>query len=226
MDFKEYQSLAQRTARKEMCLEKRLAVAAIGLVSEGGEAAEVIKKHIGHDHELDVSKLGKELGDVLWYIAEISHIIGYPLELVAKDNIEKLKQRYPDGFESDKSINRVEEMSQSISSFADMVEKNIMPILKDLPKAYQHSSAYGLMERQIINGFIRQEGENVPDKYFDLSSEEIIKKTLESINKIKQHHTLKMLRIVDVQHQDGKFYLYIRIFFEPKNKEELVNDKK
>lgn len=108
ISFKEYQEQAQRTARKDMDLEKRLAVAGLGINGESGEVAELIKKHIGHGHELDVNKVGKELGDVLWYIQEISWIIGYPLELVAKDNIAKLKSRYPEGFSEERSVNRHE----------------------------------------------------------------------------------------------------------------------
>lgn len=108
MSFEQYAELAQRTARKNIGLEKRLAIAGLGIAGEAGEVAEIIKKNIGHGHELDVTKLGKELGDVLWYIQEIGHIIGYPLELVAKDNIEKLKKRYPDGFSTEQSVNRDE----------------------------------------------------------------------------------------------------------------------
>jgi NTP pyrophosphatase (non-canonical NTP hydrolase) len=89
-----------------MELEKRLAVAGLGIGGEAGEVADMLKKHIGHGHDLEVDKLGKELGDVLWYIQEIGHIIGYPLEQIARDNIEKLKKRYPGGFDEEKSINR------------------------------------------------------------------------------------------------------------------------
>lgn len=106
--FNEYQELAQRTANKKQDLKLRLAVAGLGISGEAGEVSDYLKKHLGHGHEMDIDKLGKELGDVLWYIAEIGHIIGYPLEQIAKDNIEKLNKRYKDGFSVEASINRID----------------------------------------------------------------------------------------------------------------------
>lgn len=44
----------------------------------------------------------------MWYVAEVASGLGVSLEEVARKNIEKLKARYPDGFDPDKSINRVE----------------------------------------------------------------------------------------------------------------------
>jgi NTP pyrophosphatase (non-canonical NTP hydrolase) len=108
MSFEQYQELSQRTANKDMELSLRLAVAGLGITGEAGEVADIIKKHIGHGHPLNIDGLGKELGDVMWYLSEISYIIGYPLGLIAKDNIEKLKKRYPQGFSSERSINREE----------------------------------------------------------------------------------------------------------------------
>jgi NTP pyrophosphatase (non-canonical NTP hydrolase) len=40
----------------------------------------------------------EELGDLLWYIAYACEVIGEPLEIVARDNIEKLKKRYPEAY--------------------------------------------------------------------------------------------------------------------------------
>jgi NTP pyrophosphatase (non-canonical NTP hydrolase) len=48
------------------------------------------------------------LGDVLWYVAVAADKLGIALEAVANQNIEKLEKRYPDGFDEEKSRNRVE----------------------------------------------------------------------------------------------------------------------
>ena len=56
----------------------------------------------GHE-EPDVEE---ELGDVLWYVAMIAKLIGSDLETVMFRNIEKLRERYPDGFEVERSVNR------------------------------------------------------------------------------------------------------------------------
>ena len=83
-----------------------LAVAALGLAGEAGEAADLLKKVLFHNHPLDRTKLTKELGDVLWYLSLCAHVAGLSLEDVAKANILKLRSRYPEGFDPNRSLNR------------------------------------------------------------------------------------------------------------------------
>lgn len=106
MDFAEYQQLASRTSRADRPLEMRLSNAALGLAGEAGEAVELLKKHLHHDHELDPLRLQKELGDVLWYLSELCSLAGLDLETVAAANIAKLRARYPEGFEVARSVER------------------------------------------------------------------------------------------------------------------------
>jgi NTP pyrophosphatase (non-canonical NTP hydrolase) len=103
MDFKEYQEQAARTDGGNLTAHF------LGLCGEAGEVVELFKKHIGHGHELNLVKLEKELGDVLWYISAIATGLGLDLDLIAQYNIDKLKTRYPDKFSAERSINRVEE---------------------------------------------------------------------------------------------------------------------
>lgn len=109
MTFEEYQRLAQRTSSGKMQLIEKIENGLMGLNGEAGEAIDVLKKHKFQGHRLDQSKIIEELGDVLWYIAEACEGLGVPMEKVARFNIEKLKNRYPDGFSSDRSINRKKE---------------------------------------------------------------------------------------------------------------------
>lgn len=106
MTLDEYQESAVRTAAIYGSQNVRLAVFALGLAGEAGEAADDIKKVIGHGHDLDVDRVTKELGDVLWYIATLSDAIGVTLEHVAEVNVAKLRERYPTGFSKERSINR------------------------------------------------------------------------------------------------------------------------
>ena len=78
----------------------------MGLNGEAGEVIDLVKKHLFHNHELDKDKLKLELGDVLWYLAEAAEALGISLEDIAISNIDKLKRRYPEGFDFEKSINR------------------------------------------------------------------------------------------------------------------------
>lgn len=109
MTFEEYQRLAQRTSSEKMQLIEKIENGLMGLNGEAGEAIDVLKKHKFQGHQLDRNKIIEELGDVLWYIAETCEGLGVSMKEVASFNIEKLKNRYPDGFSSDRSINRKKE---------------------------------------------------------------------------------------------------------------------
>lgn len=106
MTLNEYQELAQRTANQDCSVKSRLIIGGLGICGEAGEVAEHIKKYAGHGHELNDAQVMRELGDVMWYVAEIAGSMGFDLESVAKANIEKLRARYPEGFSSERSINR------------------------------------------------------------------------------------------------------------------------
>lgn len=107
MDANTYQRLAMRTAGDTLeDVENGLLVAALGLTGESGEFAELIKKWKYHSHNLDRDKAVKELGDICWYIARACVALNVSLAEVMQTNIEKLKQRYPEGFSSEASLNR------------------------------------------------------------------------------------------------------------------------
>ena len=78
----------------------------MGLNGEAGECIDIFKKHLFQGHELDEEHLAEELGDVAWYLAVTADALGYSLQEIFKMNIEKLRKRYPDGFEEERSINR------------------------------------------------------------------------------------------------------------------------
>ena len=105
MTGNEYQNEALRTASGKC---RSLANCAMGLAGEAGECTDIIKKHLFHGHDLNKEHLAKELGDVAWYIAVCAHIIGYDLDDVFKLNVDKLRARYPDGFDAEKSRHREE----------------------------------------------------------------------------------------------------------------------
>ena len=107
MDFNEYQELALKTAADFYDIRTALGITALGLTGESGEVSDIVKKILGHGHELDVEVITKELGDVLWYIAVMASALGVSLEDIAQGNIDKLKARYPNGFSTERSINRI-----------------------------------------------------------------------------------------------------------------------
>lgn len=109
MTINEYQTLAMKTLNPKLSPRDVLINGVMGLCGEAGEAIDIVKKHLMQGHELDRDKLIKELGDVAWYLAETATALDADLEDVLSRNIEKLKKRYPNGFESEKSVNRTEE---------------------------------------------------------------------------------------------------------------------
>lgn len=84
----------------------RLINGLMGLNGEAGEAIDILKKHLFQGHDLDRVHLAKELGDVAWYLAVTADALGYSLEEILEMNVAKLRERYPDGFDSDRSVYR------------------------------------------------------------------------------------------------------------------------
>lgn len=106
MTINEYQQLALRTLNPQLSEKDVLINGVMGLCGESGEVIDIVKKYLAQGHPLDKEKIVKELGDVAWYLAETAYAIGYPLEEILRMNIDKLKARYPDGFDPEKSMNR------------------------------------------------------------------------------------------------------------------------
>lgn len=107
MTANEYQKLAMRTINVEQS-EDRLLNAVFGLMGEVGEVTDMVKKIWWHGHDIEKPKLLDELGDVLWYVVLATDALGETLEEVMNRNIIKLKTRYPDGFDPQRSKSRDE----------------------------------------------------------------------------------------------------------------------
>lgn len=106
MTLNEYQQAAQRTSNTHTFTQK-IENGILGLFGEGGEFADLYKKFRFQGHDYDREHMAKELGDVLWYVAEIATGLCMTLDEIAALNIEKLKARYPEGFDPARSQHRV-----------------------------------------------------------------------------------------------------------------------
>ena len=106
MTINEYQTLAMKTLNPALDKKDVLINGVMGLCGESGEAIDIVKKWLAQGHELDREKLAKELGDIAWYLAETAYALDIPLEQILQGNIDKLAKRYPEGFSSQRSINR------------------------------------------------------------------------------------------------------------------------
>lgn len=104
MTINEYQKLSLRTVIPGVC--DKIPNVALGLCGEAGEIADLVKKAEYQGHDLDKEHIAKELGDVAWYLALGATTIGYDLETILQMNVDKLKERYPEGFDPERSLNR------------------------------------------------------------------------------------------------------------------------
>ncbi len=95
MDFNEYQELASKTLYGN---EQVLTNCALGLASEAGEVLELIQAYTFQSQNLDKEELTKELGDVMWYLSQISEWANISFEEVAQRNITMLQNRFPEKY--------------------------------------------------------------------------------------------------------------------------------
>ena len=108
MTIHDYQKLAMTTLNPALSKKDVLINGVMGLCGESGEAIDIVKKWLAQGHELDKERLAKDLGDFCWYLAETATALDLSLEDIMAANIEKLKKRYPEGFNAERSIHRTE----------------------------------------------------------------------------------------------------------------------
>lgn len=117
-DF-DYLKLAERTSAtgsvegRADCIDRvrdhtmiRLLHGAMGLCTEVGELQDQLKRHIFYGAPLDLVNVAEEVGDLMWYIAEVLNSVDGDLLAVMMKNIEKLQKRFPNKFTQEEAINR------------------------------------------------------------------------------------------------------------------------
>lgn len=105
--FSEYQVRARRTQNPRLSPSEALEHALFGLASETGEILGIYQKAL-QGHEIDQNEVLNEVGDLMWFVAELCDCLGVNMGSVARQNIRKLETRYPNGFDPENSIHRKE----------------------------------------------------------------------------------------------------------------------
>lgn len=108
MHIDDYQLIAARTINRELTNEQMEDHALHLIASECGEIHGIYQK-VYQGHPLNETALLYELGDLLWGIAELCTAKEWNMDAVAKQNIKKLLERYPDGFDPERSVHREDE---------------------------------------------------------------------------------------------------------------------
>lgn len=101
-DLDAYQDAAARTINPALDEQQRLLDAAAGLAEEAGEALAHVRKHVMQGRPLDRDALARELGDALWCLAIAARCVDVQLSEVAARNLEKLRARHPNGFDTER----------------------------------------------------------------------------------------------------------------------------
>jgi NTP pyrophosphatase (non-canonical NTP hydrolase) len=143
MNPNDYQKLAARTecsqlssrariwgpgynaSKEEAYKPTRLLHSVLGMSGEVGELAGNIEKWLYYGQDYDGNNLKEELGDLLWYIAEMSNAAGFRLSDIMEANIRKLKQRYPEKFDAElaKEENRDREAEMREDDMCGTIEE-------------------------------------------------------------------------------------------------------
>ena len=131
----EYQKLAERTeCDQNKSLDRmynykavRLNHAVLGLSGEIGELAAAVERWIYYGQTLDQINIQEELGDCLWYIAEACNDLGINMSDLMTSNIAKLKQRYPEKFDSTKALEENRDREAEAKAIKHTGTKKVCP---------------------------------------------------------------------------------------------------
>lgn len=106
MNINDYQEKAARTCVKiDGAILDDLHMV-LGMQTEAAEIADVYKKTIAYKKPLDFVNIKEEIGDIMWYIANLCNMNGWDLREILDVNIAKLEARYPEKFTEENAINR------------------------------------------------------------------------------------------------------------------------
>lgn len=108
MKLIEYQMLSSRTRRTDLSKEEQIKNCLMGIAGEAGEIVDKFKKHYYQGHTLEPREVVFEIGDLLFYQAWLCDLMGYTLEEAGTMNIQKIWDRYREGFSEEDSQNREE----------------------------------------------------------------------------------------------------------------------
>ncbi len=98
--IKEYQKLCKKSAKKDFnSKEEEIMTWGLGVAGEAGDIAGCIKKTFAHGNNQEKG-IRENIGDTMWYLAAICNFFNWNLEEILKENLNKLKKRFPKGFTS------------------------------------------------------------------------------------------------------------------------------
>ena len=107
-DLDVFQEEALRSMRNDLPYEAICSNMCMGLAGETGETVDIFKKHIYQGKDLDINDVIEEIGDILWYIANLCNVNKITMKECMESNVEKLRKRYPNGFSIKDALERAD----------------------------------------------------------------------------------------------------------------------
>lgn len=117
MDFKGYQKIAYKHLKPHDSLDMEKLDWSLGLAGEAGEVIELVKHNIMHKESIDLEKLAKEIGDVVWYCSALATAYGLDFDTITRLNLAKLEHRHQGSYSTKSS----EERHQREKKFSDTI---------------------------------------------------------------------------------------------------------
>ncbi|MBD2538650.1 nucleoside triphosphate pyrophosphohydrolase family protein [Coleofasciculus sp. FACHB-SPT36] len=160
MDFCKYQELALKTEQATAVPGAEVIVALLGLASEAGELLGEYKKYLrdGAAHRLFQERVAEELGDLLWYIANVARKFDLDLNFIAERNLEKCRNLWA---EKETEPTGVKNMGNSFDS--DFPEHERLPrkFEVEITEVFQDNS---IKMKAFVNG--QQIGNDLTDNSY------------------------------------------------------------
>ena len=107
-DLDVFQEEALRSMRNDLPYEAICSNMCMGLAGETGETVDIFKKHIYQGKDLDINDVIEEIGDILWYIANLCNVNKITMKGCIDANVEKRRKRYPNGFSIKDALERAD----------------------------------------------------------------------------------------------------------------------
>lgn len=130
-----YPTIVDFTRNKKIGIIEEIKDYSMGLCGEVGELVDLMKKMMYHDKDVQPVDVLLELGDIMYYLTAISMVLGFDIDLVAMNNNTKLLARYPNGFDTVKSNERIEDMTDKLKRSS----ANLKDYFDDLISAMEES---------------------------------------------------------------------------------------
>lgn len=104
-----YPTIVDFTRNNNIGIEEEIKNYALGLAGETGEVCDLVKKMVYHGKDVCPVEIALELGDVLYYLCALCNVLGIDFYEIFLNNNAKLMARYPNGFSTEDSNNRIED---------------------------------------------------------------------------------------------------------------------